>query len=153
MRRARFPYVPGLLSFREAPVLLAAIARLTARPDLLLLEGHGLAHPRRFGLACHVGVLLDLPAIGCAKTRLVGDHGEAADHRGARAALRHRGERVGTVLRTHQGVKPVFVSPGHRVTHDQCCRLVLSLSRRFRMPEPLRRAHVLANVERRVHEG
>jgi deoxyribonuclease V len=148
-RRAAFPYVPGLLSFREAPVLLAAFAQLNGEPDLLLLEGHGLAHPRRFGLACHLGVTYDLPAVGCAKSRLVGEHASPANRRGARALLRYQGATVGAVLRTRPGVKPVYVSAGHRITLAQCCRVVIHLAPRYRLPEPLRRAHELANALRR----
>lgn len=151
-RPSTFPYVPGLLSFREAPVLLDAIAKLGARPDLLLVEGQGLAHPRRFGLACHLGVLFDLPAVGCAKSRLIGEHAEPGEQRGARAALFHKGERIGAALRTRTGVKPVFVSQGHRIALEQCLRAVLRLAPRRRMPEPLRRAHALANQLRRESE-
>jgi deoxyribonuclease V len=150
VRRARFPYVPGLLSFREAPVLLAAVARLPARPDLIVAEGHGLAHPRRFGLASHLGLLYDLPAIGCAKSRLVGEHAEPGPARGDHARLCHEGETVGAVLRTRAGVKPVFVSVGHLISLDRCRRAVMSLTGRYRMPELLRRAHMLANRARRT---
>jgi deoxyribonuclease V len=146
---ARFPYVPGLLSFREAPSLLGAAALLRHRPDVLLCDGQGLAHPRRFGLACHVGLLLDLPTIGCAKTRLVGSHREPGPRRGQRARLVHRGETVGTVLRTRTGVKPVFVSPGHRIGLEEARRITLSLCRSRRLPEPVRAAHAECNRARR----
>jgi len=148
-RRARFPYVPGLLSFREIPVLLAAIAKLDHRVDLMLAEGQGWAHPRGFGLACHLGVIYDLPAVGCAKTRLVGHHREPAAGRGGWTALHYRGLIVGSVLRTWTQVKPVYVSPGHRISLAQGRRVVLRLSDRYRLPEPLRRAHALANQVRR----
>jgi deoxyribonuclease V len=153
VRRARFPYIPGLLSFREIPVLLDAAARLSVEADLILAEGQGLAHPRRFGLACHLGVLFDRPAVGCAKSRLLGEHGTPGPDRGDHCRLRHAGETVGSVLRTRPGVKPVFVSPGHRVSLVQCRRVVLRLTGTYRMPEPLRRAHALANRLRREHGG
>lgn len=140
-RRATFPYIPGLLSFREAPPLLAAFERLTRAPDLVVFDGQGLAHPRRFGLACHVGLLLDIPSIGCAKTRLVGTHRRVGIHRGASAALMFEGERIGAVVRTREGVSPVFVSPGHRADVASATRLVLSLAPRYRLPEPQRQAH------------
>jgi deoxyribonuclease V len=150
VRRARFPYVPGLLSFREAPALLAAFARLAAEPDLLIIEGQGLAHPRRFGLASHVGLLFDRPTVGCAKSRLLGHHASPGRSRGARAGLRDGGEIVGSVLRTREGVRPLFVSVGHAVTLDQACRLVLDLCSCYRQPDVLRRAHALANERRRA---
>ena len=140
-RAATFPYIPGLLSFREVPPLLDAFERLTQAPDVLLFDGQGLAHPRRFGLACHAGLLLDAPSIGCAKTRLVGGHGPVPDRRGASAPLRVEGENVGAVVRTRAGVKPVFVSPGHRADTPSAVELVLALVTRYRLPEPQRRAH------------
>jgi deoxyribonuclease V len=146
---AGFPYVPGLLSFREAPVLIAAFARLQGDPDVLLIEGHGLAHPRRFGLASHVGYLFDRPTVGCAKSRLIGRHREPGMRRGARTALTDAGEPIGRVLRTRAGVQPLYVSIGHAVTIDQACRLVLALCSRYRQPDVLRRAHQLANELRR----
>lgn len=146
---ALFPYVPGLLSFREIPPLLEAASRLRTRPDLLLCDGQGLAHPRRFGLACHLGLLLDLPTVGCAKTRLVGEHREPGPLRGHHARLTDRGELIGSVLRTRDRVKPVFVSPGHRVGLEQARRLTLSLCRGYRLPEPIRAAHAESNRARR----
>jgi deoxyribonuclease V len=153
VKRARFPYVPGLLSFREAPALMAAFARIAHPVDVLLVEGQGLAHPRRLGLASHLGVLYDHPTVGCAKSRLVGTHREPASARGSRAALKDGAETVGAVLRTRTGVKPLFVSVGHAVDLDQACRLVLRATLRFRQPEPLRLAHRLANALRREREG
>ncbi len=147
--RARFPYVPGYLSFREIPPLLEAFARLSERPDLVICDGQGRAHPRRFGLASHLGVYLDLPTIGCAKSRLVGEHREPGPRRGASAQLRHEGEVVGTVLRTQDGVKPVYVSVGHRVTLAAARRGVLALAPRHRLPEPIRAAHAEVNRLRR----
>jgi len=152
VRRARFPYVPGLLSFREAPVLVAALAKLTCLPDLLLVEGQGLAHPRRFGLASHLGVLYDLPAVGCAKKRLVGQHGPLGSGRGSRTLLKDKAEVVGAVLRTRSLVRPVYVSPGHRIAVEQCCRVIARLSGRARLPDPLRCAHALANQQRQRNE-
>lgn len=137
---ARFPYVPGLLSFRELPALLEAFARLRVRPEAILCDGQGIAHPRRFGLACHLGVLLDLPSVGCAKSRLVGEHDEPGRERGARAPLRDGRETIGAVLRTRDGVRPLYVSIGHRVTLADAVRLVLRCGAGFRLPEPTRRA-------------
>lgn len=140
----RFPYIPGLLSFREAPAVLAALRKLHGVPDVLLCDAHGLAHPRRFGLASHVGVITGLPTVGCAKTRLVGRHEEPGMRRGCRRALIHRGQRVGTVLRTRDGVKPLFVSVGHGIDLPSAERVVLACSKRYRLPEPQRFAHQLA---------
>jgi deoxyribonuclease V len=137
----RFPYVPGLLAFREGPSILAAFRRLRARPDLLIFDGQGIAHPRRFGIAAHIGVLLDLPAIGCAKSRLTGTHGEPGPARGAWAPLVERGETIGAVLRTREGVKPVYVSVGHRLGLETALGLVLRCGGGCRLPEPTRRAH------------
>jgi deoxyribonuclease V len=139
-RPLRFPYVPGLLSFREAPALLAALRRLREPPDALMVDGQGLAHPRRFGIACHVGVICELPTVGVAKSRLLGEHREPAARRGSRAALRDRGERIGTVLRTRDGVRPLYVSIGHAIDLASAERLVLRAGRGFRLPEPTRRA-------------
>jgi len=140
IRPLRFPYVPGLLSFREAPAILAALRRLATPADAIVCDGHGYAHPRRFGIACHLGVIADLPAVGCAKSRLCGDHAEPGARRGARAALTHRGERVGTVLRTRDGVRPVFVSVGHRIDLPSAEALVLDCAVGYRLPEPTRLA-------------
>lgn len=142
---ADFPYIPGLLSFREAPAILGALERLPMPPDLILCDGQGLAHPRRFGIACHIGVLTGLPAIGVAKTRLTGEHQEPAEEKGSLAPLTDRGEVVGMVLRSRTGVKPVFVSPGHRISLETSVSLVMQCLGRFRLPEPLRRAHRLAS--------
>lgn len=149
-RRLRFPYVPGLLSFREAPALMAALRRLRRRPDVLLCDGQGLAHPRRFGIACHVGVICDLPALGCAKSRLIGEHDEPARVRGARAPLRDRGEIIGSVLRTQEGARPVFVSVGHRMDLPAAEQLVLACAIQHRLPEPTRLADRLVGFARRV---
>ncbi|MDP9352716.1 MAG: endonuclease V, partial [Chloroflexota bacterium] len=139
-----FPYVPGLLSFRETPGVLAVFSRLSTRPDLLMLDGQGRAHPRRFGVACHVGLILGVPSIGVAKTPLVGRDAAPGETRGETAPLVHRGEVVGSAVRTRSGVSPVYVSVGHLITLPEAESLVLRLSPRWRIPEPTRRAHSLA---------
>ena len=139
-----FPYIPGLLSFREAPVLAAAFARIAGPIDLLLVDGQGLAHPRRFGLACHLGLLLDLPAIGCAKSRLVGEHDTPGEAVGSRADLIDHGkdssELIGSVLRTRAGVKPLFISLGHRIGLAEAEAWVLRCGGGYRLPQPTRLA-------------
>ena len=145
IRPCGFPYVPGLLSFREAPAVIAAVRALPRRPDLLICDGQGLAHPRRLGLASHVGLWLDLPTIGVAKSRLCGEHDTVGIERGRRARLRHRGRTVGSVVRTRTGVKPVYVSVGHRIDLPQAVSWTLRAARRFRLPEPTRRAHLLVS--------
>lgn len=141
----RFPYVPGLLSFREAPAVLEALGALVAPPDLLLCDGQGYAHPRRFGIACHLGLLTGIPAIGVGKTRLIGSHGEVPAGRGEWCPLMDGGEVIGAVLRTRMGVKPVYVSIGHRVTLESAVCLVMQCTTRFRLPETTRQAHRLAS--------
>lgn len=143
--RARFPYLPGLLSFREAPAGLLAWARLRTRPDCLLCDGHGYAHPRRFGLACHFGLLVDLPTIGCAKSVLVGQYREPGQRKGSLSDLVHEDEIVGAAVRTRDATSPVFVSAGHRVSLATAVATVLSCSPRYRIPEPIRQAHALVN--------
>ncbi len=144
----RFPYVPGLLSFRELPGVLAALRALRTRPHVVLCDAQGLAHPRRFGLACHLGLWLDLPTIGCAKTRLCGAYAEPALSKGAQSPLVHGGEVVGAVLRTRARVRPIFVSAGHRVTLADACRVTLLAVGRYRLPEPTRLAHQLVTRAR-----
>jgi len=139
-----FPYVPGLLTFREGPGVLAALERLTVWPDVLIFDGHGQAHPRRVGLASHMGILLDRPSVGCAKSRLTGEHEEPGDEVGNWAPLRDRGEVIGAVLRTRAGVRPVFVSVGHRVDLPTAIDLVLGCGRGYRLPETTRYAHQVA---------
>lgn len=136
----KFPYVPGLLSFRELPLLLDAWCRLELEPDVVIFDGHGYAHPRRFGLACHGGLLLDLPALGCAKSLLVGEHGELGPGRGCTAEIRHEGETVGMAVRARSRVRPVYVSAGHQMDLETAVDLVLSGSPRYRVPEPVRAA-------------
>lgn len=148
-----FPYVPGLLSFRESPALLAAFARLRTEPDLILIDGHGRAHPRLFGIACHIGVLFDKPAIGCAKSLLVGEYEEPAARAGSVSVLVFRGERVGMVLRTREGVKPIFVTQGHRVSLPSAVRLVRACTDGFRIPKPTREADRYVRELRRAYQG
>jgi deoxyribonuclease V len=138
-----FPYVPGLLSFREVPVLLEPLSRVR-KPDLLLVDGQGFAHPRRFGLACHLGLILDVPAVGCAKSRLCGEHAEPEWAAGSQAPLLDGGEVIGAVLRTRDGVNPVYVSAGHRIGLAQAAEWVLRCCRGLRLPEPTRLAHQAA---------
>ncbi len=141
----RYPYVPGLLSFREAPAVLAAMEQLKVLPDLLLCDGQGIAHPRRLGIASHLGLLLDLPAIGVAKTRLIGRHDEVPDERGAWVPLKAGSETIGAVLRTRRGVKPLYISPGHRIGLESAIAWVMACLTRYRLPETTRWAHRLAS--------
>jgi deoxyribonuclease V len=143
-----FPYIPGLFSFRELPALARAMDQLDQLPDIVICDGHGIAHPRRFGLACHLGVLYNVPTIGCAKTRLVGEAGDCAPKRGDSAPLTIGSETVGIVLRTQDNVKPVYVSPGHLISAETACMWVLRTSRRYRLPEPIRAANNLVNTIR-----
>jgi deoxyribonuclease V len=138
-----FPYIPGLLSFREGPVLLEAYARLKAEPNLIIFDGHGIAHPRRFGLASHLGVWLDLPSIGCAKTPLINDAVLPGPWKGDFKTVRRGMEESGAVLRTRKDVNPVFVSPGHRIDLPSSIKIILQCCPKFRIPEPLRIAHQL----------
>jgi deoxyribonuclease V len=147
---ARFPYVPGLLSFREAPPVLEAFERLKTRPDVVLCDGQGIAHPRRLGLACHLGLWLGLPTIGCAKSRLVGRYDEPGPERGARTPLVDRGEVVGAVVRTRARVKPLYVSPGHLCDLEGAVSVVLATATKFRLPAPARMAHDHVNAMRRA---
>ncbi|MBE0598016.1 MAG: deoxyribonuclease V [Desulfuromonadales bacterium] len=148
-----FPYIPGLLSFRELPILLEAFARLRTVPDLVLVDGQGIAHPRRLGLASHLGLWLRRPTVGCAKSRLCGEHPEVGSRRGERVPLVHAGEEVGTVLTTRDRVKPLFVSPGHLIDIPAAAELTLACCRGYRMPEPTRLAHLLTNRLRRLSAG
>jgi deoxyribonuclease V len=142
--RIDFPYVPGLLSFREAPITLAACERLSIVPDLFLVDGQGIAHPRRLGLASHLGLFLDRPTIGCAKSRLCGAHETPGDEPGSYAELEDNDETIGAVLRTKTGVKPIYVSIGHKVDLDTAVYWALQCCRGYRLPEPTRLAHLAA---------
>ncbi len=141
-----FPYVPGLLAFREAPAALAAFEKLAkeSEPDLVMIDGHGLAHPRRMGIACHLGLYLDKPTIGCAKSKLVGEHQTPGEQAGQCTELRERGELIGAVVRTRDKVAPVFVSIGYRIDLASAIDFVLKCTRGYRVPEPTRWAHLVA---------
>jgi deoxyribonuclease V len=145
-RPVRFPYVPGLLAFREVPVVLDALACLPTRPEFLMVDGHGYAHPRRFGIACHLAVALDLPGIGVGKTRFIGRHRDPGPRRGSAVRLVDDDEIVGRVVRTRERVRPVYVSVGNAVDLDTAVRITLRCARRFRLPEPIRAAHVAAGL-------
>ena len=136
-----FPYVPGLLSFREAPAVIEAVRRLSQAPDLLMCDGQGIAHPRGLGLACHVGLWLDLPTVGVAKSRLCGEHRDVGAKRGCKVQLKLDGKVIGVVCRTKTNVKPLYVSPGHRITLDEAARWVFRADGGYRLPEPTRQAH------------
>jgi len=149
-RPTSFPYIPGLLSFRETPAVLDALAKLRIEPDLLLCDGQGYAHPRRFGLACHLGLLTGLPSIGVAKSRLIGEHGVLGEKKGAHTWLWHDGEIIGALLRTRARVQPVYVSIGHRVGLETALDYVLACTTRYRLPETTRQAHRLASEMKSV---
>jgi deoxyribonuclease V len=144
-RPTNFPYVPGFLSFRETPAVLAALDELRVRPDLLICDGQGIAHPRRFGIACHIGILSNLPAIGCAKSLLTGRYGALPDERGATTPLMDHGEQIGVALRSRAGTKPLFISPGHRVSLETSVRFVMACITKYRLPETTRAADGLAS--------
>jgi len=150
--QTKFPYVPGLLTFREGRALLAAFAKLHVRPELALFDGHGLAHPRRFGLASHLGYLLDIPSIGCAKSLLIGTHGPVGARAGSFAWLIDHNERVGAAPRTRTDVRPVYVSPGYRVGFDAAIRLVLAAVTQYRLAEPVRLADLLVARLKRQYQ-
>ena len=141
----QFPYIPGLLSFRELPAILEAMKQLRRLPDLLLCDGQGIAHPRRFGIACHLGLLTDIPSIGVAKSRLIGSHSELPTEKGSRVPLMDQGEQIGCVLRTRTGVKPLYISSGHRISLQTAIDYALACTTRFRLPETTRSAHKLAS--------
>jgi deoxyribonuclease V len=149
-KKLTFPYVPGYLSFREGPAIIEAVGRLKQRPDVLLVDGQGIAHPRSIGIASHLGVLLDIPTIGCAKTRLIGAYQDPAFRKGKWSALYHEGEIVGAVLRTRDGVNPLFISPGHRIDVGSSIRLVLACTTQYRIPEPMRCADQAAKRSKEV---
>jgi deoxyribonuclease V len=148
-----FPYIPGLLSFREAPLLLSAFAKLQQAPDVVMVDGQGIAHPRRLGIASLLGLWLKLPTIGCGKTRLIGEYTEPGPEPGDRSVLRDRGEIIGSVLRTKARTRPLFISPGHLIDLASSIRLVLRSCRGYRQPEPTRQAHLKVNELRRAAQG
>jgi len=147
--RVVFPYIPGLLGFREVPVLLEALTGLTREPELILVDGQGTAHPRGLGLASHLGLHLDVPTVGCAKSKLVGIHGPLGPRKGEIAWLFYEGRRVGAAVRTREGVRPLYVSPGNRIGLKGAVDAVLLCIGHFRLPEPLRRAHMLVQAFKR----
>ncbi len=150
VQEVTFPYIPGLLSFRETPVVLQAFARLKTEPDAVMLDAHGFSHPRRFGLACHMGLWLDRPCLGCAKSVLVGTYREPSPLAGSQTALKDGSEVIGRVVRTRTGVKPVYVSVGHKIDLPSAVRVVLATCRGHRLPEPARQAHLRVNALRRA---
>ncbi len=139
-----FPYIPGFLSFREGPSIIEALNSLRIKPHIILFDGQGIAHPKRMGIAAHIGVILDMPAIGCAKSRLIGEYKEPGFKRGEWSPLKYNSRIVGAVLRTKDNVRPVFISPGHRIDLNASIMVVLSCTDRYRIPEPLRRADFLS---------
>ena len=141
VRKVTFPYIPGLLSFREAPVCIAAVEKLRSRPDVFVIDGQGIAHPRRLGLAAHLGLFFDKPTIGCAKSRLTGDYDEPPLEKGGHTLLTAQSETIGAVVRTRTNVKPVFVSVGNKCMLDDAIRIVLGCAVKYRLPEPTRLAH------------
>jgi deoxyribonuclease V len=148
-----FPYIPGLLSFREAPALLAAFARVESEPDVVMIDGQGIAHPRRMGIASHIGLWLDRPTVGCAKSKLYGRYEEPAPEAGSTSPLLAGKQEIGEVVRTKDRVSPVYVSPGHRIDMAGAVRAVLAGVRGYRLPEPTRQAHNFVNEERRAGSG
>jgi deoxyribonuclease V len=148
-----FPYIPGLLSFREAPILLQAFARVQHRPDVVMIDGQGIAHPRRLGIASHLGLWLRLPTLGCGKSRLTGRHDEVGQNAGDTVPLRDGDEVIGCVVRTKARTNPLFISPGHLINLKSSVRLVLEACRGYRQPEPTRQAHLHVNEVRRRGMG
>jgi deoxyribonuclease V len=147
--RVDFPYIPGLLSFREAPILLRAFSKIKKTPDIIILDAQGIAHPRGIGLASHIGLLLNKPSIGCAKTRLIGEYDNVGEEVGNYSRLTVKGKTVGAVLRTRRNVKPVFISPGHKIDLATSIVLALKSCRGYKLPEPTRQAHNLVNKVRK----
>ncbi len=151
--RVDFPYIPGLLSFREAPVLIKAFEGVKNTPDVVIFDGHGIAHPRGIGLASHMGLILDLPSIGCAKKILVGDHEPVGNEVGDHTPILYKDSVVGIALRTRQNVKPVFVSPGHKMDISSAIEIVMRTCRGYKLPEPTRQAHLSVNRFRASHHA
>ncbi len=146
------PYIPGILSFREIPPILKALKKLKSEPDLIFCDGQGIAHPRGLGLASHLGLLTGKPTIGCAKKRLVGQFSEPGQHRGDYSLLLYKGKKVGAVLRTKEKIRPLFVSPGYAIEIEGSVRIVLDCGGQYRIPEPIREAHLLVNKLRQKEE-
>jgi len=144
IRKLTFPYVPGFLSFREGPAIIAALAKLTRKPDLVLVDGQGIAHPRGLGIASHIGVLLGIPTVGCAKSRLIGEYSEPGSRKGSQSPLQFEGRTIGAVLRTRDHTRPLFVSPGHRTDIATAIHCTIAGIGRYRIPEPLRCADMLS---------
>ena len=151
--KARFPYIPGLLAFREGHAIISAIGKLTVAPDLLLIDGQGIAHPEGFGIASHIGVILGIPTVGCAKSRLIGEYEEPGPVKGDWTYLYHRDARVGAVVRTRSFVKPLFVSPGHLIDIESFVEIALKCTSGFRIPEPLGAADRLSRKLRNDYSG
>jgi deoxyribonuclease V len=147
-RKVSFPYIPGLLSFREIPVLIDALKKLEIEPDLIFCDGQGIAHPRGLGLASHLGILLKKSTIGCAKSHLVGTYNEIGEGKGSYTYLIYQNRIIGAVVRTRSKVKPIYVSPGYGVMLDDCIKFVLETCSKYRIPEPTRQAHLLVNTVR-----
>lgn len=145
-RPTPFPYIAGLLSFREGPVLVEAFEKLQTEPDVFIFDGMGRIHPRHIGIASHMGLWLEKPTIGCGKTHLIGDYAEPGPEKGSASPLRHHGEQLGVVLRTRTGVKPVYISPGHRSDIASSVALTLACTPKYRLPEPIRQAHRAAGT-------
>lgn len=148
VKKATFPYIPGLLSFREAPVCIEAVKKLSTKPDVFVIDGQGVAHPRRLGLAAHLGLFFDKTTVGCAKSRLTGQFKEPGSGKGAYSSLKDKGRTIGAVVRTRTNVKPVFVSVGNKCRLKDAVSLVLRSTTRYRLPEPTRLAHHLVSKER-----
>lgn len=144
-----FPYIPGLLSFREGPVIIKAINKLKVKPDVILFDGQGIAHPKGLGIASHIGVLLDIPTVGCAKSILIGKYTEPGHKKGSWSYLRYKGKNIGAVLRTKDNVKPVFISPGNKIDLRTSIKVVLACTSKYRIPEPLRRADFISKKTKR----
>jgi deoxyribonuclease V len=147
-----FPYVPGFLSFREIPVLRKCLLKLERKPDVIIVDGQGIAHPRKFGLAAHIGVIYNIPSIGCAKSLLIGEFNEPGIKKGSKSPLFYKGEQVGCALRTKDNVKPVFISAGNLISLKDAVKTALISAKRYRIPEPTRQAHMLVNDFRRNYE-